>query len=41
MRIFGEYLTAIRLENMANEIMLKVSLYNRFQTITPDYYTSD
>ena len=33
-RIFGEYVTAIRFENMVKEIMLKVSLYNWFQTIT-------
>jgi hypothetical protein len=28
------YVTAIRLENIIKEIMLKVSLYNWFQTIT-------
>lgn len=33
-RMFGEYVTAIRFENMVKEIMLKVSLYNWFQTIT-------
>jgi hypothetical protein len=33
-RIFGEYVTAIRLENMIREIMLKASLYNWFQSIT-------
>ncbi len=33
-RMFGEYVTAIRLENMIKEIILKVSLYNWFQTIT-------
>jgi hypothetical protein len=33
-RIFGEYVTAIRFENMVKEIILKVSLYNWFQTIT-------
>ncbi|HET9807936.1 MAG TPA: IS5/IS1182 family transposase, partial [Nitrososphaeraceae archaeon] len=30
---FGEYVTAIRFENMVKEIMLKVSLYNWFQSI--------
>jgi transposase len=33
-RIFGEYVTAIRLENMIKEIVLKASLYNWFQSIT-------
>ena len=33
-RMFGEYVTAIRFENMIKEIMLKVSLYNLFQSIT-------
>jgi Transposase DDE domain len=34
-RMFGrEYVTAIRLENMIKEMILKVSLYNWFQTIT-------
>ena len=33
-RIFGEYVTAIRFENMIKEIMLKASLYNWFQNIT-------
>ena len=34
-RMFDEeYVTAIRLENMVKEIILKVSLYNWFQTIT-------
>ena len=33
-RMFGEYVTAIRLENMIKEIMLKASLYNLFQSIT-------
>src|SRR5688500_782014 len=33
-RIFGEYVTAIRFENMIKEIMLKASLYNLFQSIT-------
>ena len=34
-RIFdGEYVTAIRLENIVKEILLKVSLYNWFQSIT-------
>ena len=33
-RMFGEYVTAIRFDNMIKEIMLKVSLYNWFQNIT-------
>ena len=33
-RMFGEYVTAIRLENMIREIMWKASLYNWFQSIT-------
>jgi Transposase DDE domain len=33
-RMFGEYVTAIRFENMVKEIMLKASLYNLFQSIT-------
>jgi transposase len=33
-RMFGEYVTAIRLENMIKEIMLKATLYNWFQRIT-------
>ncbi len=33
-RIFGEYVTAIRFENMIKEIMFKASLYNLFQSIT-------
>ena len=33
-RMFGEYVTAIRLENMIKEIVLKASLYNWFQRIT-------
>ena len=33
-RMFGEYVTAIRFENMIKEIMLKASLYNWFQNIT-------
>ena len=33
-RMFGEYVTAIRLENMIKEMMLKASLYNLFQSIT-------
>jgi hypothetical protein len=32
-RMFGEYVTAIRFENMIKEIMLKASLYNLFQSI--------
>ena len=33
-RMFGEYVTAIRLENMIKEIVLKTSLYNWFRSIT-------
>ncbi len=33
-RMFGEYVTAIRLENMIKEIVLKASLYNWFESIT-------
>jgi hypothetical protein len=33
-RIFGEYVTAIRFENMIKEMILKASLYNWFQSIT-------
>jgi IS5 family transposase len=33
-RMFGEYVTAIRFENMIKEIILKASLYNWFQSIT-------
>ena len=34
-RMFGrEYVTAIRLENMVKEIVLKASLYNWFRSIT-------
>ena len=33
-RMFGEYVTAIRFENMIKEMMLKASLYNLFQSIT-------
>jgi hypothetical protein len=32
-RMFGEYVTAIRFENMIREMVLKASLYNWFQTI--------
>ena len=32
-RMFGEYVTAIRFENMVKELILKVSLYNWFQSI--------
>ena len=32
-RMFGEYVTAIRFKNMVKEIILKVSLYNWFQSI--------
>ena len=33
-RMFGEYITAIRFENMVKELILKASLYNWFQSIT-------
>ena len=33
-RMFEEYVTAIRFENMIKEIVLKASLYNWFQSIT-------
>ena len=33
-RIFGEYVTAIRFENMIKEMILKASLYNWFQSRT-------
>ena len=33
-RLFGEYVTAIRFENIIKEILLKASLYNWFQSIT-------
>ena len=33
-RMFGEYVTAIRFENMIKEIMLKASLHNWFQSMT-------
>jgi IS5 family transposase len=33
-RMFGEYVSAIRFENMVKEMILKASLYNLFQTIT-------
>jgi hypothetical protein len=33
-RMFGEYVTAIRFENMIKEMVLKTSLYNLFQSIT-------
>lgn len=32
-RIFGEYVSATRFQNMVNEMMLKVSLYNLFRNI--------
>jgi hypothetical protein len=32
-RMFGEYVTAIRFKNMIKDIILKVSLYNWFQSI--------
>ena len=33
-RMFGEYVTAIRFENMIKEMVRKASLYNWFQSIT-------
>ena len=33
-RMFGEYVTAIRFENMIKEMILKASLYNLFQSLT-------
>jgi Transposase DDE domain len=33
-RLFGEYVAAIRFENMIKEMILKASLYNWFQSIT-------
>ena len=33
-RMFGEYVTATRFENMIKEMILKASLYNWFQSIT-------
>ncbi len=33
-RIFGEYVAAIRFENIIKEILLKASLYNLFRSIT-------
>jgi len=33
-RMFGEYVTAIKFENMVREVLLKTSLYNLFQRIT-------
>ena len=33
-RMFGEYVTAIRIENMIKEMILKASLYNLFQSMT-------
>ena len=32
-RIFGEYTSAIRFQNMVKEMMIKVSLYNLFRRI--------
>jgi len=32
-RMFGEYVTAIKFENMVKEMILKASLYNWFQSI--------
>lgn len=36
-RMFGEYVTAIKFENMLIEMILKASLYNLFQRITVKY----
>ena len=33
-RMFGEYVTAIRFDNMIKEMILKASLYNWFRSIT-------
>jgi Transposase DDE domain len=33
-RMFGEYVTAIRFENIIKEMILKASLYNLFQSMT-------
>ena len=33
-RMFGEYVTAIRFENIIKEMVLKASLYNWFRSIT-------
>lgn len=33
-RMFGEYVTALKFENMIKEMILKASLYNLFQSIT-------
>jgi len=35
-RTFGEYVSAKMMQNMANEIMLKASLYNLFIGFTPN-----
>jgi hypothetical protein len=32
-RIFGEYVSATRFQNMVNEMMIKISLYNLFRRI--------
>ena len=32
-RMFGEYVSATRFQNMVNEMMIKVSLYNLFRRI--------
>ena len=36
-RMYGEYVTAIRSENMIRKMMLKVSLYNWFNGIIVTY----
>ena len=33
-RMFGEYVTAIRFENIIKEVVLKAAVYNWFQIIT-------
>ena len=33
-RMFGEYVTAIRFENIIKEMVLKAAVYNWFQIIT-------
>jgi hypothetical protein len=33
-RMFGEYVTTIRFENMIKEMILKASFYNWFQSMT-------
>jgi hypothetical protein len=36
-RIFGEYVSAKKFVNMAREMVIKVSPYNMFMRMTPDY----